>query len=199
MKGFSFILGASFLTLFGEKRKSIFQAPRWPLAITICQARLIPLPVGTGPAACQAHSRTWVVLLVLLISLCFTLLTLLTAAIPEIRNQRHETERKGPFKPQIWMFLIFLGGEEGSAFSYLFICKGRVWWNPHLPTSIFCWDENHPPPSWRHSCCSSNMFPGWSRGVLVRRATEVPHRLICSSYSLFCSSVFQAFWLREGR
>lgn len=119
MKGFSFIVGAPFLMLFGEKRKSIFQAPWWPLAIAICQARLIPLPIGLGPAACQAPSRTWVVLLLLLISLCFTLLTLLTSAIPVIRNQIHGTERKGPFKPQTWMFLFF-GGEKVLLVIYLF-------------------------------------------------------------------------------
>lgn len=42
---------------------------------------------------------------------------------------------------------VFWGGK--SAFSYLCICEGRVQWNPHLPTSIFCWDEDHPPLSWR--------------------------------------------------
>lgn len=60
-----------------------------------------PPPDWGREAVCQAPSRTWVVLLVLLISLCFTLLTLLTSAIPVIRNQRHGTERKSPFKLQI--------------------------------------------------------------------------------------------------
>lgn len=41
------------------------------------------------------------VLQVLLSPLCFTLLTLLTIAVPVIRNQRHATEMKGPFKAQI--------------------------------------------------------------------------------------------------